>query len=1008
MSDASKNLDFAQIRARLADKEGPAYWRSLDELADTTEFREFLHKEFPRQAAPLDNGIDRRDFLKLLGASMALAGLAACARPPLANEKIVPYVRKDEEITPGKPLFYATAVTYGGYAEGVLAESHQGRPTKLEGNPDHPASRGATGAITQAQVLALYDPDRSNTVRQAGEESSWEDFATALAASLGELPAGGAGLAILTENVTSPTLAAQLAALQASYPDAAWFQYDPLHPDNIVAGARLAFGSDVVPIYDLTQADVIVSLGADFLDTGPGRLAYARDFAEHRRALTASANMNRLYQLETSPSVTGTVSDHRVPLRPSAIAAAAAVLAAGLGVAAPAAELPAGLSQAELDAMIEDLTAAGANGLVIAGADQPPVVHALAAAINQALGSAGTTVNYVESPAARPAVHGEELAALTSAMQAGDVQLLVMLSGNPLYNAPADLDFAGALGNVPLSVHLGLYLDETGRASTWHVPQTHFLETWSDARAFDGTVTITQPLILPFYRGKSEHELVAALLGGPEAVGYDLVRGHWEQRVSGSFEDFWRESVFRGVVAGSAAPQASVTAAAVSEPLPEGAPLEVHFRLDTSVLDGRFANNGWLQELPRPISKLTWDNAAILAAADAEELGVSTGDVIALRHDGRSLELPVWVQPGQAAGAISVALGYGREAAGSIGNGVGVNAFLLRTSGSQWFGPAEAEVTAGHYDLVSTQSHHALDGTGEARHIIRAGTIQEFRDEPEHPHFAHPVVHHENDLYPDFVYEGYKWGMVIDQTVCTGCNACVVACQSENNVPIVGKAQVAVGREMHWLRVDSYYGGGVDDPEFYAQPMPCQQCEKAPCEPVCPVGATVHDSEGLNVMVYNRCVGTRYCSNNCPYKVRRFNWLQFAELATDATELSLAHNPDVTVRSRGVMEKCTYCTQRISRARIEAANEDRRIADGEVVTACQAACPTQAITFGDLNDESSAVNRVKASPLNHTLLEELQTFPRTSYLAKVKNPNQALSQASPGAQTSAGTLEGNA
>ena len=1002
MSDANQGLDFARIRAKLADKEGPAYWRSLDELADTHEFREFLHKEFPRQAAPLANGLERRDFLKLLGASMALAGLSACARPPLAHEKIVPYVRQDDEITPGKPLFFATAVTYGGYAEGVLAESHQGRPTKLEGNPDHPASRGATGAITQAQVLSLYDPDRSNTVVQGGQESSWEDFTEALSGVLDGLPAGGAGLAVLTENVTSPTLAAQLAQLQATYPDAAWFQYDPLHSDNAVAGARLAFGSDAQAVHDLSQADVIVALGGDFLDVGPGRLAHARDFAERRRVLAADDDMNRLYQLETSPSVTGTVADHRIALKPSAIAATAALLAAGVGAGGPAADLPDGLAQADLDAMIADLTEAGANALVIAGHDQPPVVHALAAAINQALGSLGTTVQYVQSPAARPAVHGEELAELTAAMAGGDVQLLVIIGGNPVYTAPADLDFASALANVPTSVHLGLYYDETGRACTWHVPQTHFLETWSDARAYDGTVTITQPLILPFYRGKSEHELLAALLGDPEAAGYDLVREQWQGRVSGNFEDFWRESVFSGVVAGSAAAPAQVSAGEVGGELPEAASLELAFRLDSAVLDGRFANNGWLQELPRPISKLTWDNAAIVAPADAEELGLRADDVITVTHEGRSLDLPVWVQPGQARGAISVPLGFGRTAAGNVGNGVGFNAYLLRTSAAPWSGAAEVASTGRRYELVTTQDHHALEGTGEARHIIRTGTLEEFRTEPDHPHFAHPVAHHDNDLYPDFTYEGYKWGMVIDQTVCTGCNACVVACQAENNIPIVGKQEVAVGREMHWLRVDSYYGGSVDDPTFYAQPMPCQHCEKAPCEPVCPVGATVHDSEGLNVMVYNRCVGTRYCSNNCPYKVRRFNWLQYAELSTDATELSLANNPDVTVRSRGVMEKCTYCTQRISRARIEAANEDRRIADGEVVTACQAACPTQAIVFGDLNDPAAAINRFKASPLNHTLLEDLQTFPRTSYLAKVTNPSQALTQAR------AGATEGNA
>lgn len=981
--------DFARLREKLASQQGPAYWRSLGELAETEEFKEFLEKEFPRQAAPLEGGLDRRDFLKLLGASLALAGLSACARPPLPEEKIVPYVRAPAEVTPGKPLFYATAVTYGGFAEGVLAESHQGRPTKLEGNPDHPASRGATGASTQAEVLSLYDPDRSSAVRERGQERGWDDFVAALQAAVQGLE-GGEGLAVLTEHVTSPTLASQLRQVQATFPQAAWYQWDPLHPDNEVAGMRLAFGADVRPVYDLTRADVIVSLGADFLDRGPGRLAYARDFAQRRRVLRADAAMNRLYQLESSPSPTGVVADHRVALKPSEVAAAAATVAARLGVQAPAAQAPAGLSTALLDAMVADLQAAGANAVVIAGHEQPPVVHALAAAINAALGAVGTTVTYVESPSARPAVHVEEIAALTQAMRSGAVRALLILGGNPVYTAPADLGFAEALASVPFSAHVGLYYDETGQACTWHVPQAHFLETWGDARAYDGTATIQQPLILPFYGGKSHHEVLAALLGDPDATAYEVVRGFWQGRVSGDFESFWRQSVYRGVVSGTASAPVAVAAGAIAAELPRGGELELALCHDSAVLDGRLANNGWLQELPRPISKLTWDNAALMAPRTAERLGVDTNDVVTLTVGDRSVEAPVLVQPGQADGAITIALGYGRTAAGNVGNGVGVNAYVLRTTQAPFGAPVSVSRTGRRYRLVVTQEHHALEGTGERRHIVRAGTLAEFRAHPDHPGFVHPVEHHAADLYPDFEYEGYKWGMVIDQTVCTGCSACVVACQAENNVPIVGKEQVARNREMHWLRVDNYYGGSIDDPTFFAQPMPCQQCEKAPCEPVCPVGATVHDSEGLNVMVYNRCVGTRYCSNNCPYKVRRFNYLQYAQLDTTATPLSLANNPDVTVRSRGVMEKCTYCTQRISKARIEAANEDRRIADMEVVTACQAACPTQAIVFGDLNLAGSVVNEFKASPLNYTLLEELQTHPRTSYLAKVTNPNPAL------------------
>lgn len=987
MSDAQ--IDFTDIRAKLAKHEGPDYWRSIDQLAETEEFKLFLQREFPRQAAPLEGSFERRDFLKLLGASMALAGLSACARPPLAHEKIVPYVKQPEQITPGRPLYFATAVTYAGYAEGVLAESHQGRPTKLEGNPDHPASLGATGAITQAQVLTLYDPDRAQEVLQKGQPSTWDDFTSALSGTLAGLP-GGDGFALLTENVTSPTLASQISDFLGQHPRARWFQYDPVHPDNVVAGARLAFGQDVTAVYDFRAADVVVALDSDFLDAGPGSLAHSRAFADARRLRRATDTMNRLYAFETAPTHSASLADHRVALKPSDVSALAAALAAAIGASAPTAQRPAAVSQALFDALVADLEASRGRSLVVVGPDQPPVVHAIGHALNAALGNVGATVRYVRPAAARPAIHREELAELVGLMNDGSVKALVVLGANPVYTAPASLDFAGALAKVPFSAKLGLYHDETADAVTWSVPESHFLETWGDARAFDGTATIRQPLILPFYAGKSEIELLGALLGNPSTAGYDVVRNYWRANVTGSFDDFWRESVYRGAVAGSSSPAVSVSAAPVAEALPAASNFELKLVLDDSLLDGRFANNGWLQELPKAFSNLTWDNAAVIAPTTAESLGVKTGDVVKLTSGGKDLSAPVWVQPGHAVGAISLALGYGRARAGKVGTGVGVNAYKLLDHTAAGAQAVTVAKTNDSHALVSTQTHHSLEGTGEARHIVRSGTLSEFRAAPDHPHFVHPVAHHEADLYPDFEYKGYRWGMVIDQTVCTGCNACVVACQSENNIPIVGKAEVARGREMHWIRVDNYYSGSLDDPQFFHQPMPCQQCEKAPCEPVCPVGATVHDSEGLNVMVYNRCVGTRYCSNNCPYKVRRFNWLQYAELATDATALSLANNPDVTVRSRGVMEKCTYCTQRIATARIDASVEDRKIRDGEVVTACQAACPTQAIVFGDLNDPTSQVTAVKASPLNYWMLEELQTFPRTTYLAKVKNPNPAL------------------
>ncbi len=981
-----KNLSIEEIRARLEGSKGQEYWRGLDELANTDEFQTFMQKEFPRQAAPLEASLERRDFLKLLGASLALAGLSACARPPLPNEKIVPYVQAPEEIVPGRPLHFATAITEGGYAEGLIAESHQGRPTKVDGNPDHPGSLGATTATTQATVLTLYDPERSQAILNNGSVSSWGDFAGSL--DLGD----GSRAAILTETVTSPTTKRQLDELLAANPGLAWHQYDPLHSDSTVLGARAAFGRDVTVVPNFENADVVVSIDADFTGEGPGRLAHAKAFSRRRRVRSAEDDMNRLWMAETTPSPTGALADHRFALAPHDLAGLTAALAGRLGAAAADAPLPAGVDPTAFDAMVDDLRSHNGRSLVVAGAHQPAEVHALVHAINDTLGNFGRTVTVHEPVEAQPESHDASLRALVARMNDGELDTLVIVGANPVHTAPAELDFAAAMQNVSTTVHMGLYVDETAQAASWHIPQTHHLETWSDARAFNGAVTIMQPLIQPFYGGHSEHELLNVLAGGdPLTSGHDLVRSTWQARVDGDFEAFWRRAVYQGVVEGSESATLDVTPSVGRIDVPQAADdaLQLVVRPDPSIRDGRWANNGWLQELPKPFTKLTWDNAALISAATAERLGLRNEDRVELSSNGRTVTAPVWVLPGQADDVITLHAGFGRSAAGHVGQDVGVNAYTLATAHQTAVG-VQAVKSSGRHRLASTQLHNALEGTGERRYIVRHGTLQELKDEPEHPHFVHPVEHIKADLTDDWVYNSYAWGMTIDMSVCTGCNACVTACQSENNIPIVGKDQVLVGREMHWIRVDNYYAGNMDDPEFYHMPMACQHCEKAPCEPVCPVGATVHDHEGLNVMVYNRCVGTRYCSNNCPYKVRQFNFLQYAELDSNATELSLANNPDVTVRSRGVMEKCTYCTQKISRARIQANNEDRRIQDGEVVTACQSACPMEAITFGDTNDPNSRVTATKQSVLNYAVLEELNTFPRTSYLAHVKNPHPAL------------------
>jgi MoCo/4Fe-4S cofactor protein with predicted Tat translocation signal len=988
MTSPRDGMDWDAIRARLAGSRGPDYWRSLEELAEAPEFQALLQREFPEGATEWTDPTGRREFLKLMGASLALAGLTACTSQP--SDRIVPYARAPEEVIPGKPLFFATAVTLGGVATGLLVESHMGRPTKVEGNPLHPGSLGATDVFAQASILGLYDPDRSKVVMQAGSISTWNGFVAALSRQLesARQPRGG-GLRILTETVTSPTLARQLAAVLAKFPAARWHQYEPVTRDAVRAGARLAFGEPLHAVYRLEQADVILSLGSDFLTRGPGSVRYARDFAARRRAETLPAGMNRLYAVEATPSLTGMAADHRLVLSGAAIEGFARALAAALGVEGVAGVAPAGLERAWISAVAADLAAHRGRALVVAGDEQPPAVHWLAHALNRALGSLGQTLVYTDPLEAAPVDQGGSLQALIADMQAGAVETLLILGGNPVYTAPADLPVAEALKKVPFCVHLAPYEDETSRLCHWHLPEAHYLESWSDARAYDGTVSIQQPLIAPLYGGRSAHELLSALLG-ESLSAYDSVRDTWKLQVKGGdFEPFWRRALHDGLIPGTALPPRTPAWKGTPPPAAPaaGAGLELAVRPDPTVWDGRFANNGWLQECPKPLTKLTWDNAALLSPALAERLHIANEELLELRLAGRTLRAPAWILPGQAENTLTLHLGYGRTRAGRAGTGAGVDASRLRHAAAPWGGGGlEIAKVGGRTRLASTQQHHSMQG----RNLVRTGSLAEYR---KNPAFAREGGHgsgHDLSLYPAHPYEGNAWGMAIDLGACTGCTACVMACQSENNSPVVGKAEVLSGREMHWIRVDRYYTGAPEAPVAVHQPLLCMQCENAPCEPVCPVGATIHSSEGLNDMVYNRCVGTRYCSNNCPYKVRHFNFLQYADDQTPA--LKLLRNPNVTVRSRGVMEKCTYCVQRINAARIQAKTEDREIRDGEVVTACQAACPAQAIVFGNLNDPRSRVAKLKAHPLTYGLLEELNTRPRTTYLARLRNPNPALEQ----------------
>ncbi len=1012
-----KFLDLASVRERLASARGKEYWRCLEELAETDEFKELLRREFPRQAAGWLDAIDRRSFLKFMGASLALAGLSGCvsSAPAPTDEKIVPYVTQPEEIILGKPLFFATAFPLGGFATGLLVETHEGRPTKIEGNPNHPASLGATNVFAQASILTLYDPDRSQSIINAGMLSTWNSFFNALDAEIeGQRSSGGAGLRILTETVTSPTLAEQLRSLLANFPKARWHQFEPVGRDYVREGSRLAFGEIVETHYRFDQADVILSIDCDFLFYGPASIRYAREFANKRRVESGKSEMNRLYVVESTPTVTGSMADHRLPLRPGDIEAFSKAVARGLGIDLP--EQRTTLSSVDsnfVGALVRDLQRHRGRSVVLAGDQQPPAIHALAHAMNHALGNVGETVIYTEPVEAAPTNQIASLRELVKDMEAGQVSVLLILGGNPVYTAPGDLRFADHLSKVAFRVRLGLYEDETSALCHWHIPEAHYLESWSDARAYDGTITIMQPVIAPLYGGESPHELLSAIAGQPDRSGYDIVRDYWKrQNHSADFELFWRTALNDGVIAKTALAPKPVTLKPVASYVSYGseAPsskpvtrssLEILFRPDPTIFDGRFANNGWLQETPKPLTRLTWDNAIMLSPATAERLGIArrigtTGgehgtiytDVVQLEYQGRSIRGPAWILPGQADDCATLHLGYGRTRAGRVGTQTGFDAYALRTSVAPWHAAGfELRKTGDVYPLACTQFHSLMEG----RHLLRAGTLGEYRENPNFVREMGEETAPAPSLYPGVKYEGYAWGMAIDINACIGCNACVVACEAENNGAVVGKSEVMRGREMHWIRIDTYYKGDLKNPEMYYQPVPCMQCENAPCELVCPVEATNHSDEGLNDMVYNRCVGTRYCSNNCPYKVRRFNFFRYADFETPS--LKLMRNPNVTVRSRGVMEKCTYCVQRINAAKINAEKQDRTVRDGEILTACQQACPTQAIVFGDINDPKNRVSKIKSGSLNYTLLDELNTRPRTSYQARLRNPNPEIEKA---------------
>ena len=1113
MPSQDSKHNFALMRDKILSQNGKDYWRSVDEFVDAPEFEEFVKREYPVHSEDWDNAVSRRTFVKLMGGTLALAGLSGCVIQPA--EKIVPYVRPEQDQLPGKPLFFATAMTIGGVATGLLAKSFDGRPVKLEGNPDHPGSLGATDFLAQASLLDMYDPDRSQEVSFRGTPKTWQGFMTTLRSSIDENRVdGGAGIRFLTETVTSPTLLAQFRQIATELPNSRWYQYEPINNDNAIAGARMAFGSPVQTIYKFDLADRILTLDKDIFSDFNVR--YKKDYSKKKNLRGDNKAINRLYAVETTVTLTGAKADHRLAVKPSQMLEVAKAIAAAVGVGGATSTYTE--NGQWISAMAKDLMEHRGRSVVVPGDNQPPAVHALAHAMNGALGNAGQTVVYADPFTPSEKTQIEQLRELVADIDAGRVKMLVILGGNPVYTTPADLKLdANRMNKIPLRVHLGRHLDETGELCHWHVSEKHFLESWGDTRAYDGTVTITQPLIQPLYDSHSIHEVAQLFFRENfDQKDYDIVRAYWQSQslnMSGpvaaaatatrsqtaaasqngagtapaatttetgahsaapsgqgapagpatavaaqtrpaqpatastasttqggsqqqggqtpqraaaggprSFEDNWRKIVHDGFVPNSAATPKTVSANAgfLSQPVasaPNSGPLEISILPDPSVYDGRFANNGWLQELPNPLTKITWDNVALVSPNTARTLGLNQGndtdeisggerptsfinshgtnmfsDLVTLTYQGGQVSkpVPVWIAPGQPDGVVTIFAGYGRTRGGRVANGLGYNAYEVMRSDAMNFGTGNVSAIGEQTSIASTQIHFNMEG----RDILRVWDVNNLENEAhageQHDHYPESMYKTAADEYQKIYDNHNRWGMAIDLNSCVGCNACVLACQSENNIPVVGKEQVGRSREMHWMRIDTYYGGGdVNNPEGpHFQPVLCMQCEQAPCEVVCPVTATVHSAEGLNDMVYNRCVGTRYCSNNCPYKVRRFNFMLYQDW--DTPQYKLMRNPEVSIRSRGVMEKCTYCTQRIAAARIEAQKDGRPISDGEVVTACQAVCPTDAIVFGDMNDKDSEVNKLKHDPRNYRLLNELNTQPRTTYLAELKNQNPEM------------------
>ena len=1012
-----KNQEFVKTNSHQmnsSENNEFGYWKSLKDISSEEDYNRFLKQSDHNE----DNGLSRRNFLSLIAASVALAGLEGCKKPV---QKIIPYVEAEIGTIPGIPKYYASTIPWKNNALGVVIENHDERPVKVEGNEKHPSTLGKSNAFSQASTIEMYDPDRARGVKYNGEKVDWSEYLK-FAKDINK--GDGKGLAVLMQESSSPTIKSIQNDFKTKFPSASWVSYESVNNENLYKGIEKAFSKKLQPIYRLENAQIIVSLGSDFLGVDDNNIYNTRKFAQNRDIVDENSTMNRLYVAESSITSTGSSADHRLNIPQHEMESILAELSyelKKLGLSVDANKVKSS-NNLWIKAAAEDLMSNRGDSIILGGSQLSPEFHQLIALLNNQLNA---PVDYY--PLSLSQVSSlADFKSLCDDIKNNKIKNLIILGANPVYDSPADFNFGDLLKNVPNSVHLTNILDETSKLCSWNIAMTHYFECWGDAMSYDGFVSIVQPQIMPLFDSKSAIQVLTPLVYSKELSSYDTVKNVWKSDIvkSGNFEREWEKVLHDGLYKNTiikkeqVRPSSKTSTAQLNNSIKlDDNKFEIVFNASSSVYDGRFANNGWLQEIPKPVTSLTWDNAALISIKVAKKLNIKNGQMIEIKIDNKSIKLPAWITPGQNQKSISLELGYGREFEGRLGNGVGFNVYPLRMSSNPSYSlNASISVLDETYPLASTQDHHGLEEDQYAApgfdklsnnevqsripELVKQSTLDYYKDNPDW--VQKKVEEHKPDkkrswadhsMYnpePEYDYsKGPQWGMSIDLTSCTSCNACSIACQSENNIPVVGKQQVMNGREMHWIRIDNYFAGDPDNPEMSTQSVACVHCELAPCETVCPVAATTHSSDGVNQMTYNRCLGTRYCANNCPYKVRKFNFYNYTRDLPEVVQMAM--NPDVSIRFRGVMEKCTYCYQRVSAARISAENENRDIQDGDFQVACQQSCPADAIKFGDINDPNSAVSKAKRRNRDYALLAHLGTAPRTTYLAKIRNQNPKLS-----------------